>query len=161
MSCKPPNLPVEGLSDEWWTPKYIFDKIGLQFDLDPCMPENKLPWIPVRNSYDYVDDGLSKAWAGIVWLNPPYGRETIKWMKRLAEHGNGIALVPVRSDTRWWHETVIKSDAVCFIKGRIQFIAGNGQPAPSNSGAPSCLIAYGKECAEAIKNSGLGMVLYI
>jgi len=156
-----PHIPNQGKSDEWWTPKYIFDKIDLQFDLDPCMPEQKISYIPVKQSYDFVDDGLLKEWFGRVWMNPPYGRETGKWMEKLAKHGNGIALVFSRTDVKWWHSTVSNATAICFVRGRITFISGAGQSAPGNSGGPSALIAYGKDNADAIRSSGLGMTLWV
>lgn len=155
-----PHKPNQGDSDEWVTPKYIFDRIGLEYDLDPCMPEKIVPWIPCKKYYDYVDNGLECEWEGRVWLNPPYGRETGLWVKRLAEHNNGIALVFSRTDVKWWHETVPKATAVCFIKGRITFIPWGGQSAPGNSGGPSVLIAYSDSCAKAIDGSKLGITYY-
>jgi phage N-6-adenine-methyltransferase len=156
-----PSAPIEGNTDEWWTPKYIFDVIGIEFDLDPCMPEEKIDYIPCKKSYDYVDDGLNKEWFGKIWLNPPYGRETGTWVEKLADHGNGIALVFARTDVKWWHKAVVKATAICFIKGRITFVPGIGQKVTSNSGAPSVLVAYGDECAQAIKNSNLGMTVFL
>ena len=52
---------------------------------------------------------------------------------------------------------VASASAVCFIRGRLTFVAGAGQSAPGNSGAPSALVAYGDDCARAIEDSGLGL----
>jgi hypothetical protein len=81
-------------------------------------------------------------------------------MERLADHGHGIALVFSRTDVKWWHAAVPRATAVCFIRGRLTFIAGAGQSAPGNSGGPSALIAYGDDCARAIADSGLGITYY-
>lgn len=156
-----PHEPVEGATDEWWTPAHVFEAIGLEFDLDPCAPAlPSAPWIPARRRYSKPDDGLAQPWEGRVFLNPPYGREAGKWMERLADHGHGIALVFSRTDVKWWHAAVPRATAVCFIRGRLTFIAGAGQSAPGNSGGPSALIAYGDDCARAIADSGLGITYY-
>jgi hypothetical protein len=153
-----PHLPNEGKTSEWWTPPPVFEALGLRFDLDPSAPpEPNAPWLPVERRYTLSDDGLARPWDGRVWLNPPYGYQAGAWVERLAEHGHGIALVFSRTDVRWWHRAVPLAAAVCFIKGRLTFIAGAGQSAPGNSGGPSALLAYGEDCAEAIEAAGLGI----
>jgi hypothetical protein len=97
---------------------------------------------------------------GRVWCNPPFGREAVKWMRRMAEHGNGIALLPARTETAMFYETVWPvADAVLFLKGRPHFYRPDGTRAPFNSGAPICLVAYGLHNAAALANSGLGFVV--
>jgi hypothetical protein len=151
-----PHRPNQGATDDWWTPPLVFTALGLDFDLDPCAPPGGVPWLPAREHYS--EDGLERDWFGSVWMNPPYGRQTGAWMKRLAAHGDGIALVFARTDVRWWHETVPQADAICFLEGRLTFIPGDGSAAPGNSGGPSALIAYGSRCAEAVRGCGLGIV---
>jgi hypothetical protein len=84
---------------EWYTPKYIFDALNSRFDLDPASPGREIvPWIPVKKFYTV--GGLERAWRGFVWLNPPFGRETLPlWTEKFTSHGNGIALVPERTST--------------------------------------------------------------
>ena len=157
MSWDHPHAPNEGKSSEWWTPPHIFDALNIDFDLDPCAPS--LPaasWIPALKRFS--SNGLGLTWFGRVWLNPPYGKSTGIWLDRLVEHNNGIALVFARTDVRWWHRALPSASAVCFIEGRITFIAGTDQSAPGNSGGPSALIAYGKDCAIALDHSNLGLV---
>jgi hypothetical protein len=83
--------------EEWLTPKWIVDALG-PFDLDPCAPTVR-PWPTAEKHYTVLDDGLSLAWSGRVWLNPPYGKRTSRWLWRLTQHGDGIALVFARSGT--------------------------------------------------------------
>ena len=83
------------LNGEWLTPPYIVEALG-EFDLDPCSPINR-PWDTATRHYDEWDDGLNKPWWGRVWCNPPYGREAEMWLKKLAGHGNGIALIFART----------------------------------------------------------------
>jgi hypothetical protein len=80
-------------------------------------------------------------------------------MRRLAAHGDGIALIFARTDVRWWHDAVPAARTLCFLDGRLTFIPGDGSVPAGNSGGPSVLIAYGDRCAEAVRSCGLGMVL--
>lgn len=131
--------------DEWLTPPGLISVLG-PFDLDPCSPGERRPWDTAANHYALPDDGLSLPWYGRVWLNPPYGRDTGKWLARLAEHGNGIALIFARTETETFFENVWnKADALLFFRGRIAFHHVNGQKADMNAGAPSVLVAYGTE----------------
>jgi hypothetical protein len=145
-------------SKEWYTPPLVFERLEMEFDLDPCSPpDGPVSWIPAKNHLTILEDGLTAPWYGHVWMNPPYGSDTPKWMKRLAEHGDGIALVFSRTDTSWFHHYVPEADAVCFIMGRLRFYKPDGTRG-GTPGAGSMLIAYGEECAEAVKNCKLGWV---
>ncbi|MCL2656110.1 MAG: phage N-6-adenine-methyltransferase [Betaproteobacteria bacterium] len=145
-------------SDEWLTPPEILLALGC-FDLDPCAPIDR-PWDMARQHYTIKDDGLSKQWTGRVWCNPPFGKEAIKWLRRMAEHGNGIALIPARTETKMFFECVWGSaDAVLFVRGRLHFHHVDGRRAPFDSGDPISLIAYGQSNADALERSGLGYVV--
>ncbi len=138
-----------GLKDEWLTPLNIITALG-PFDLDPCAPIVR-PWPTAAAHYTLDDDGLSKPWDGNVWLNPPYGPKTKLWMERLAQHGNGIALIFGRTETDCFFKAVWgRADAMLFIRGRIHFCDVSGMRAKNNSGAPSVLIAYGRENANRL-----------
>lgn len=137
-------------SVEWYTPPSIFEMLGLTFDLDPCHPESVLPWIPVRKTYNALDNGLKQDWKGLVWCNPPYGKFTAEWLKRMHEHRDGIALVFARTDCKWYHDYVAKADAVLFLKGRIRFVDGLGATGNSGAGCGSMLVAWGKPALDAL-----------
>ena len=140
------------LKDEWLTPPEIIDALG-PFDLDPCAPVNR-PWPMAQCHYTIEDDGLKRTWRGRVWLNPPYGRETGKWLARLADHGQGTALIFARTETTMFVEHVWKkANAVMFISGRLHFHHANGVRARANSGAPSCLVTYGKFDTEMLESA--------
>lgn len=145
-------------SMEWYTPAWIFERLGLEFDLDPCHPKRSLPWVPAWAVYTKVEDGLASGWFGKVWLNPPYGSETTKWLAKMHEHRNGIALVFARTDTRWFHDYIAKADAICFMEGRVRFVDGDGKPGGS-PGAGSMLVAWGEECVKALERGGFGLVV--
>lgn len=142
------------LSDVWLTPPAIIDALG-PFDLDPCSPLNR-PWDTAEKHYTIEDDGLAHEWDGYTWVNPPYGKEAATWLERLAEHGNGIALVFARTETRMFFDHVWPhADALLFIEGRLHFHRPDGTRAKANSGAPSVLIAYGRQAARRLLNSSI------
>lgn len=144
-------------NDEWLTPPEIIASLGA-FDLDPCAPVVR-PWDTAKDHYTIADDGLSKPWHGRVWMNPPFGQEAIKWMRRLRDHGNGIALIPARTETRMFYECVWgQADGILWLQGRPHFHFVDGKRADFNSGAPICLVAYGQANLKALIQSGLGFV---
>ncbi len=148
--------------DEWLTPPEIIEDLG-PFDLDPCSPIER-PWPTAKNHFTILDNGLSKEWTGRVWLNPPYGRKNpYIWLKRLAEHGDGIALIFARTETETFFKWVWeRADAVLFIKGRLRFYEPSGSLPSGTSGAPSVLVAYGDENARALEVSGIdGITLFL
>jgi len=145
-------------SDVWLTPPEILKPLGA-FDLDPCAPAVR-PWNTAVDHISLPADGLKSDWWGRVWMNPPFGKSAAQWMRKMADHGNGIALIPARTETAMFYESVWeKADAVCFLRGRPHFHRLDGSRAPFNSGAPICLVAYGKENAQVLKTCGLGVTL--
>jgi len=159
MSLSGHQSPVMG-KDEWLTPPDILSKLG-PFCLDPCSPIVR-PWDTAAQHYHVNDNGLEQPWTGRVWCNPPFGQEAVKWLRRMAKHGNGIALIPARTETSMFYECVWgAADAICFIKGRPHFHHVTGERAAFNSGAPICLVAYGWENVYALRASNLGVVLTI
>lgn len=78
-------------TDEWLTPPEIVNALG-PFDLDPCSPIIR-PWDTAKTHFSlptelFQPDGLSRDWSpyGRIWLNPPYGQQTGKWMMKLSYH---------------------------------------------------------------------------
>ena len=121
-------------TDMWATPQKFFDKYNekYRFTLDPCATSDNAK-CPIY--FTEADDGLKQQWTGSVWMNPPYGREIIKWMKKAYESSlqgaTVVCLVPSRTDTKWWHDYAMKGE-IEFIKGRLKFgDAKNSAPFPS------------------------------
>jgi phage N-6-adenine-methyltransferase len=149
-----PNGHRHLASDEWLTPPWMLEKLG-PFDLDPCAPTVS-KWGIANKHYTIKDDGLSKEWTGKVWLNPPYGRMLNKWIVKLANHNNGIAIFPLRStDSGWFHDSIWdKCDAILFVRGRIRFYTPEGiegGPCPH----ASIIVAWGENNAIKLKSSGI------
>lgn len=144
-----------GRTDDWFTPPEILKPLGA-FDLDPCTSITR-PWDTARVHYTIEDDGLSKQWFDRVWMNPPYSRDVIGlFMKRMGEHGNGIALVFARTETVFFQRWVFPlCDSILFLEGRLNFCNTAGIRSRLNAGAPSVLIAYGHHNVECLGDSGL------
>lgn len=136
----------------WLTPPHILDALG-PFDLDPCAAPG---WTTARRHIILPEDGLAADWHGRVWLNPPYGNEAWTWLAKLAAHGDGIALVFARTETAGFvREVWGKASGVLFLYGRLHFHYPDGTRAPANSGAPSCLVAYGQDAADRLMTAEL------
>lgn len=140
--------------DEWLTPPSLLAKLGT-FDLDPCSPVNR-PWNTAKRHFTIVENGLTRGWHGRVWLNPPYGKETSRWLGRMAMHGDGIALIFARTETEAWTRYVWgAADAVLFLNQRINFFNVDGTESTFNAGAPSALVAYGPGNLMVLAGSGI------
>jgi len=152
------HLPVFE-KDEWLTPPGIIDALGgpASFDLDPCAPIAR-PWPMARDHLTLRENGLACAWQGRLWFNPPYGGPSIvgPWMRRMAAHGQGTALIFARTETDLFFETVWKrASAILFLRGRLFFHHADGRRANNNAGAPSCLVAYGLDDALRLERAKL------
>ena len=148
-------------SDEWYTPKEILDLLG-GFDLDPCAPVEPL-YRTAAVMYNRNDDGLAQTWHGRVFLNPPYSQPLLDgFMSRMAEHGNGIALLFNRCDSRMFRTFVLeRATAIRFLYQRIRFFYPDGK----RGNSPRCgniLVAYGKENARILQQCPLpGKMVWI
>ncbi len=130
-------------SSEWGTPQDFFDKLDREFHftLDACASGTNFK-VPYYFHKGY--DGLRQVWDGNVWMNPPYGREIGKWLRKAYYeslfHANVVVcLVPARTDTAWWHNYCMKGE-IRFIKGRLRF-SGQKNSAPF----PSAVIIFNKK----------------
>lgn len=139
--------------DEWLTPPELIRSLG-EFDLDPCSPTVR-PWPTAKMHIAPPENGLLATWVGRVWLNPPFSRNAA-WLGRLAQHGNGIALVPARTDSRWFQEIAWPHcHAVLLLRGRQHFFRVDGTRS-GGSPMPMVLFAFGRSNARALELSGLG-----
>lgn len=145
-----------GKSDEWYTPKYIFDALGVYFDLDVASPKEGPLYVPC-DKFIY-ENSLESDWNGFIWMNPPYGgRNSLEsWMKKFVDHSNGICLVPDRTSAPWFQTYFDKFEICCFTK-KIKFldVDGNEGKSPSNG---SAIMGIGEKAVNAISNSGLGIL---
>lgn len=131
-------------SDQWETPQDLFEKLDreFQFETDVCaLPENA----KCEKYFTPDQDGLKQKWTGTCWMNPPYGREIKKWVKKAYESSlegaTVVCLLPARTDTSWWHDYCMKGE-IRLIRGRLKF--GNSK---NSAPFPSAIVIFGK-CAK-------------
>ena len=118
--------------------------------LDPCASLTQ-PWACAEASYTVLHNGLDMIWAGNVWCNPPYGPHAKKWISRLADHGDGIALIFARVETQLWQDIIFPTaSGYLFPRRRIQFARPDGTIPNSSSGAPSAFVAWGDRNRSAL-----------
>lgn len=121
-------------SDCWETPQELFDRLDDEFEFttDVCAePHNA----KCAHYYTPAIDGLAQPWAGVCWCNPPYS-DSASWIRKAFEASRDgtvvVCLIPARTDTRYWHDYVMKADEVRLVKGRLKFVGGKASaPFPS------------------------------
>ena len=122
----------------------FFDKLNdlFGFTLDACASSDNAK---VGNYYTVEQNALAQDWRGVVWCNPPYGREQVKFIEKARNEStkNGatvVVLIPARPETRVWQNVIFKdASQVCFVKGRLKF-GGSKENAPF----PSAMVVFGE-----------------
>jgi len=136
------NFVFSSKSMEWPTPRSLFEKLDKEhkFNLDPCAQSHNAL---CPKYFTPEDDGLIQDWQGHnAFVNPPYGRAVGHWVKKCYEetrkdNTTAVLLIPSRTDTRYWHDYVMKANEIHFIKGRVKF-GGGAYAAPF----PSAVIVF-------------------
>jgi len=119
--------------DDYSTPIDFFEELDeeFHFTLDACAtPDNA----KCAHFFTEADNGLEQEWAGVVFCNPPYGKEITAWIEKaflssITEGTTVVMLLPSRTDTAWWHDLCSQGE-IRFIRGRLSF-NGNKAPFPS------------------------------
>jgi hypothetical protein len=110
-------------NDNWSTPVDIYDALNKEFNFndDPC---------PIGGW-----GGLDREWGSSTYVNPPYSQIKDWCKKAYEEYLKGktiVMLIPSRTDTRYWHDYIMKAKEIRFIKGRLKFGGSkNSAPFPS------------------------------
>lgn len=128
---------------EWTTPQAFYDRLNQEFNftLDPCCTDETAK---CSTYYTEADDGLAQPWAGhSVFMNPPYGRSIKDWIRKAYEESRKpntvvVALIPARTDTRYWHDYCMEASEIRFIKGRLKFGESN-----NSAPFPSAVVVFG------------------
>ena len=133
-------------SDDYYTPPWVFERLGLTFDLDVAAPPGGVDWVPASRFYTIEDDGLSRPWHGRVWMNPPYSQAT-PWVQRFIDHGHGVALLPFAKSTWLWDLWGVADGITPLPRRNQSFVGGDVM-------LPVFLAAFGVDCVEAIARIG-------
>lgn len=143
-------MPQEGrTSDDYWTPKWIFDALGVQFDLDVACPPEGPAHTPAHYWYTQETDGLASPWYGNVWMNPPFSK-TSPWVNKFMTHQHGICLVPF-ARSAWANKLWDDADAVLMMPSTFKFVQGS-------IFIQTMLAAYGEDNVKAFKQANLGRI---
>lgn len=147
-------VPVQGLeSDERYTPQWVFDALGVEFDLDPCSPVDGGDCVPARKRYTRLDDGLAQPWDGFVWVNPPFSNATA-FADRFREHGEGVFLGVV-ANARWAQDMLAAADLVWFCR---DFPFTHSTHSGKRSSMPLMFCALGSRGEAALRRLALSGV---
>ena len=139
-------------SDDYYTPKWIFDALGIVFDLDVACPPQGPLHTPCSRYFTQEDDGLSCEWQGNVFMNPPFSK-TNNWAYKFIGHKNGVCLVPT-SKSKWFDSLWQDADAVVALPYNLRFEGHN-----RGSIFIACaMFAYGAGNVKALKKSKIGRV---
>lgn len=129
-------------TQEWETPQPFFDKLNAEFGftLDAAATAENAK---CERYYTIRVNALWQAWRGVVFCNPPYGRVIGKFVRKGFEQAQMgavvVMLIPSRTDTRYWHNYVMRSKEIRFVKGRLYFsVEGKTGRAPF----PSAVIVF-------------------
>ena len=133
--------------DEYYTPEWVFDKLGLQFDLDPCSPGKNKCSSTATVHYSHPQNGLELEWRGRIWMNPPYSKPT-PWVDKFIEHNNGIALLPFFK-SNWFTRIWNAADGIALMPTTLKFQFESKNASISHMCA---LFALGETNAKALHN---------
>lgn len=151
-----------GKTDEWYTPKYIFDAMGdVRFDLDVAAPDDGPRHVPCKGWIS--SDSLEQDWRGFIWMNPPYGGRNAlhPWLRKFADHGNGICIVPDRTSAPWFQAAAPRMDAALFLSPKVKFERPDGTTGNS-PGTGSVLFGRGPEAIIRLREArSLGWLVNI
>lgn len=135
-------------SDEYYTPAWVFEALGVHFELDVASPPHKT-FVPCDRYLTIEDDGLAQPWHGRVWMNPPFSN-CKPWVEKWLCHANGIALLPMAKGCAWLDQ-LWNGDARLVMTKRISF---HHKGRRTEIAFPTALWAIGDDNIAALHNIG-------
>jgi DNA N-6-adenine-methyltransferase (Dam) len=136
-------ISQSGGTEHWYTPlphiEAARDVLG-GIDLDPASSELANRTVRAGMFYSEQDDGLSHAWKGRVWLNPPYGEPAGRFIACLSAHIDGgmvsaaIVLVSLHAMSTTWFQPLY-GGILCVTRGRLAFTDIDGNPGSPTFGS--------------------------
>ena len=118
-----PELRFKSATNEWPTPDTLWKPLDdeFSFTLDVCSTHENAK---CSNHFTLAEDGLKQPWAGVAWMNPPYGAQLARWVKKCHDEAKRgvlvVGLIPVRSNTSYWHDYIMGNE-IRFVRGYPKF----------------------------------------
>ncbi|KQN80540.1 DNA N-6-adenine-methyltransferase [Sphingomonas sp. Leaf62] len=152
--------------DARFTPPEFLASIYAAFgniDLDPC--GHVLSPVVARRRILLSEngDGLVENWAGrLAFVNPPFS-ELLVWLRRAHDQWQRghvqtvVCLVPVRTDSHLFHETLSVDADIFLLRGRVRFLDSRGK----RQGTPFSLMLLTFGATESQRDRYAGLVLGI
>jgi phage N-6-adenine-methyltransferase len=126
------NAKFDSIKQDWETPMEVFNPLHVEFNftLDVCASKENAKCL---NYFTEEMNALELPWAGVCWMNPPFGQQG-KWVgkayKEAQKGSTVVCLLPARTNTNWWHDYCLKGE-IRFIRGRPKFKGAKyGLPQP-------------------------------
>ncbi len=140
------------MADDWYTPKFIFDALKCEFDLDVCSPSDGASMVPAKKFFTIEDDALQQEWEGFVWMNPPYSNPT-PFVDKFIAHNNGICLLTM-AKAKWFHKLWNASGLIIPMPVNMKFIRPEGGETQVMHN--TALFGIGQKAIAALIRSNLG-----
>jgi hypothetical protein len=141
-------------NNDYYTPKWVFEKLNLHFDIDVCAPTGGVPWIPSNFWFDEEMDGLKQDWQGIVWCNPPYSKPA-PFIDKLIAHGEGIMLTQISRSNgfiKLWNS----AQSIVMLPRDMKF--EHKTEGTKQIFMPTALFAFGHTASQALINAEINKV---
>jgi phage N-6-adenine-methyltransferase len=142
------------MADNWYTPKWIFDALAIEFDLDVCSPVGGTGLVPAKKFYSIEDDALKQEWQGLVWMNPPFSNPT-PFVDKFISHGNGVCLLTI-AKAKWFHKLWNTNAAIIPMPVNLKFVRPEG--GENQIMHNTALYGLGEQAINAMRQSNLGKV---
>ena len=142
--------------DEQYTPSWVFEALGVKFDLDVASSNNPYVIVPTKRRYTIEDDALIQPWHVLIWMNPPYSGVT-PWIEKWLDHANGFCLVPLASQGRWVNRLWESEAKLLYMPPNMKFIGGDDGVMITHRWR-TALWAIGEQAIEILHKSKIGKV---
>ena len=111
-------------SSTWQTPDWLFEALNNEFEftIDVCASsENK----KCERFYSESNSCFNYSWEDErCFMNPPYGKDMYRFLQKAytesKRNATVVCVLPVRPDSKWWQDFVMKAE-IRYFRQRLKF----------------------------------------